>query len=310
MKSSENEKAISMKDALRIFWEWRQASISVEVCFFCRPGSSENVRVSIDGVVRLVDSEGIVTIAGDGREMDLDLRGSEIAHARNTASELRKLNPLDPDSILQVKFPDGEICLIFPYRRVGYPVPGRRRAESGAEWMQNMLSSISDENRQAAKFPGRLFKNSVLKTRRDKASKPRMGKHGPPIFPLAAFVLVFVIVVLALTPSSIPKLMIQLGSRRRMSDPAALVWVIPQDGNYYCHGSVLNGRKPGKFMQQANALALGYQPAFDNYCQNGKVVGLGGRGNGLSAYFHTVRQGGEAIFSRLAQISQSWLPQT
>lgn len=309
MKSAENEKAISMKDALHIFWDWRQASISVEVCFFCRPGSSENVRVSIDGVVRLVDSEGIITIAGDGREMDLDLRGSEITHAQNQAGELKKLNPLDPDSILQVRFPNGEICLIFPYRRVGHPLPSQRRAESGVEWMQNMLSKVSDENRQAAKSR-RLFKGPVLGSLRDKASKPRTGKHGPPIFPLVAFVFVFVVAVLALTPSSIPRLMIQLGSRQKMSDPAALVWVIPQDGNYYCHGSVLDGRKPGKFMQQAGALALGYQPAFGNYCQNGTGLESGNRGNSLSAYFDTVRQGGAAIFSRLAQISQSWIPQT
>ena len=103
MKSTSREKAISFNDALHIFWDWRKASISVEVCFFCRPGSSENVRVSIDGVVRLVDPEGIVTVSGDGREMDLDLRGCEITHARETVGGTKILNPLDPDSILQAK---------------------------------------------------------------------------------------------------------------------------------------------------------------------------------------------------------------
>ena len=310
MKSSERENTISIKDAMLIFWDWRKASISVEVCFLSRPGTSENVRVSIDGVVRLVDSDGVVTIAGDGREMDLDLRGSEITHARNATGELKKLNALDPDTVLDVRFPDGEICLIFPYRRVGYSLVHQNRPQSGKEWMQSMLSMGTDNLRHSNKARGGQSQTSSLETRESKTKKPKLEKYGPPIFPLAGFLLVFLLIVLAVTPSSIPKLMVELGGRQKLTAPTALVWVIPQEGDYYCRGSVLNGREPGKFMQQANALTIGYQPALGNYCQSGQAADTNSKGARLSAYLRTVRQGGVAIFSRLTQLSRSWLPQT
>ena len=310
MKSSEKENTISVKEAMLIFWDWRQASISVEVCFLSRPGTSENVRVSIDGLVRLVDSNGVVTIAGEGREMDLDLRGSEITHARSAAGDPKILNPLDPDTVLQVKFLDGEICLIFPYRRVGYSLLRQNRPESGMEWMQSMLSRSTDSLRHSTKAGGKQSQTSSLETRWSKTRKQGVKKYGPPIFPLAAFLFVFLLIVLAFTPSSIPKLVVGLRTRQKLTDPTAPVWVIPQEGDYYCRGSVLNGRKPGKFMQQAKALMLGYQPALGNYCENGHAAGRSSKGARLSAYLRTVRQGGAAIFSQLTQLSRSLLPQT
>lgn len=310
MKSSETGNTISIKDALFIFWDWRKASISLEVCFLSRPGKSENVRVSIDGVVRLVDSDGVVTIAGDGREMDLDLRGCEITHARNETSELKKLNPLDPDTVLQVRFPDGEVCLIFPYRRVGYPFLRQNRPESGMEWMQSMLSKRTENVPHSAHALRGQAQTSSLETRASKKRNPKLAKYGPPIFHLAGFLLVFLLIVLAFTPSSIPQLIGEFGVHQKLTNPTALVWVIPQEGDYYCRGSVLNGRKPGKFMQQADALMLGYQPALGDYCQNGHAADASSQGTRLSAYLQTVRQGGAAIFSRLTQLSRSWLPQS
>ena len=310
MKPTSREKTISFKEALRIFWDWRQASISVEVCFFCRPGSSENVRVSIDGVVRLVDPDGIVTVSGDGREMDLDLRGCEITHAREAAQGTKILNSLDPDSILQMEFPSGEMCLIFPYRRVGYPAPSQRRPETGMEWMQDALSKSVEDNRRPAKINSGLSLASALATRNGKQSKPRIGKNGPPILPVAAFLLVFLMMVLALTPSSVPKLLVEFSVPRKMSDPSAVVWVIPQDGNYYCSGSVLHGREPGRLMKQGEALTQGYQPALGRYCASGENVRAGSGKSGIGNYFQTVRQGGEALATSLARMSRVWLPQT
>lgn len=301
MKSTENKNTISIKDALLIFWDWRKASISVEVCFLSRPGTSENVRVSIDGVVRLVDMDGIVTIAGDGREMDLDLRGSEITHARNATGELKKLNPLDPDTVLQLTFANGEICLIFPYRRVGFSLREPNRPESGLEWIQGKLSKSERIGQSQA---------LALETRTSKKQKPGLGKYGPPLFPLAGFVFLFLLVLLVLTPSSIPQLMGEFGPRQKLTDPAAVVWVIAQEGDYYCRGSVLNGRKPGQFMQQAKALTLGYQPALGNYCENGHAANSGSQAIRLSAYLRSVRHGGAAIFSRLTQLSRSLLPES
>lgn len=312
MKPTTDGKTILFHDALHIFWDWRQASIPVQVCIVCAPGSSENVRVSIDGMVRLVDSEGVVTISDDGREIDLDLRGCEITRAREAAKGLKKLNPLDPDSILQVKFPNGEACLVFPYRRVASSLAANRRAETGEEWMQEMISRKTNENPRPRKFLGRLFRSSTLHTRSNKSDKARIGKTGPPIFPMAAFLFVFALFVLVLTPSSIPNLMVKMGVRHKeMSDPGALVWVIPQNGNYYCSGSVLHGREPGRLMKQENALTLGYQPAMDRYCQSGEAAaGKGHPQGGLLAYLQTVRQGGAALFSQLTQISHAWLPQS
>ncbi|HVB34245.1 MAG TPA: hypothetical protein VNJ52_07755 [Patescibacteria group bacterium] len=310
MESTPHGKAIPFKDALRIFWDWHRASIAVEVCFFCRPGSSEDVRVSIDGLVNLLDNDGNITVSGDGREIDLDLRGSEVTYAREVPAGLGQPNSLDPDSILQVKFPSGEICLIFPYRRVGSALPGQRRPETGLEWMRNMLPRTAEQDSHATKLPGGVFKISSLAKRSGTASKPRTSRTGPPLFPMGAFLLLFLLITLALTPSGVPRLLGELGVPQKMSDPSATVWVIPQDGDYYCNGSVLNGRKPGKWMTQAEALAFGYQPAIGHYCQAGGTSSADNRGNGFLNYYQAVRHNGEALFSRLVRISYSWLPQT
>jgi hypothetical protein len=309
MRSSSQTKAIPLREALRIFWDWRQASISVEVCFFCREGTYESVRVSIDGVVRLVDSEGIITIAGDGREMELDLRGSEITRARQRDGGPKNLDPLDPDSILQVKFPDGEICLVFPYRRVGLG-NGRRRWETGSEWIQNMIAKAAEQHSGSAKIAGKLFRASALAARHDTASKPRTSKDGPPLLSVAAMLVILVLTALVLTPSGPPRLLFELGVRPKMKDPNTLVWVITRDGNYYCQGSVLDGRKPGSFMSQANALTKGYQPALGGYCQDPDTTGSGTQPAGLFSYYRTLRQGGKAFLSRLTRIPYSWLAQT
>lgn len=295
---------------MRIFWDWRQASISVEVCFLCRPGLSANVRVSIDGIVGLVDPDGIVTVSGDGREMDLDLRGCKITHAREAAQGEKKLDSRDPNSILQVQFPSGEMCLIFPYRRVGGAHLGQRRPETGQEWMQNALSKAGEDARRPVKTKAGPFSASSLAGWNKKAYKPRTGRTGPPLFPVAAFLLVFLAMALALTPTSMPKLLVGLGVRQKLSDPNLLVWVLPQDGDYYCRGSVLHGREPGRLMKQVNALTKGYQPALGNYCQSGGTASIDAGEGGFGVYFQNVRQSSQALFSSLTRMSRAWLPQT
>jgi hypothetical protein len=309
MKSTDQAKGISFKDVIGIFWEWRQASISVEVCFFGKAEDSETVRVSIDGLVSLVDPEGIITVSGDGREIELDLRGCEFQHAKEVPARRDVFDPLDPDSILQVKFPNGEICLVFPYRRVAPSTIAHRRAASGLEWLRSMLGRSSAISFHQKTDAGGLKPHTIssLAAGHDRSSKPGTSRTGPPILPFAAFLVIFVLVAIALTPANLPKLLAEIGlSQRSMSDPNAMVWAIQQEGNYYCSGSVLAGRKPGEFMKQADALTLGYQPALDQYCGSGTESGGAQNGN-FSFYIRQLGQSGGRMFSKLFSFSRSLL---
>ncbi len=309
MKSTDQAKGLSFKDVIGIFWEWRQASISVEVCFFGKAEASETVRVSIDGLVSLVDPEGIITVSGDGREIELDLRGCEFQHAKEVPARQDVFDPLDPDSILQVKFPNGEICLVFPYRRVAPSAIAHRRAASGLEWLRSKLGRSGTLSfRQKTDAGGlKLHTISSLAAGGDRSSKPGTSRTGPPIFPIAAFLVIFLLVAIALTPANVPKLLAEIGlSQRSMSDPNAMVWAIQQEGNYYCSGSVLAGRKPGEFMKQADALTLGYQPALDNYCGSGTGSSAAQNGN-FSFYIQQLGQSGGRMLSRLFYFSRSLL---
>lgn len=310
MKPTAQDKGFSFKEVIGIFWEWRQASISVEVCFFGKAQSSDTVRVSIDGLVSLVDPEGIITVSGDGREIELDLRGCEFRHARELPGPRDVFDPLDPDSILQVKFPNGEICLIFPYRRVAPSTLAHKRAASGLEWLRSKLGHpvtgawMRNVKSEAGKGGGKILS---LTGGRNRGSKPGTSRIGPPIFPVAAFLVIFLIVAGALTPGNIPKLLSEIGvSRRSISNPNAMVWAIRQEGNYYCSGSVLAGRKPGQFMKQADALMLGYQPALGHYCGTDAESGDVPDGN-ISAFFIQLGQSGGRLFSRLLNLSRSLL---
>lgn len=305
MKSSDNGTRLSFKDAIGIFWEWRQASISVEVCFFGKAEACETVRVSIDGLVSLVDPEGIITVSGDGREIELDLRGCEFRHAKEVPARQDLFDPLDPDSILQVKFPSGEICLVFPYRRVAPSAIAQRRAASGIEWLRGKLGRSSTLSfRQKTDSAGRKLETI---SSRNRSSKPGTSRTGPPVLPIAAFMMVFLFVAIALTPGNLPRLLGEMGlSQRSMSDPNAMVWAMQQDGNYYCAGSVLAGRKPGQFMRQADALTLGYQPALDHYCGAGAASAVPQNGN-FSLYIQQLGQSSGKALTKLLYLSRALL---
>jgi hypothetical protein len=309
MKPTAQDKGFSFKKVIGIFWEWRQASISVEVCFFGKAESSDTVRVSIDGLVSLVDPEGIITVSGDGREIELDLRGCEFRHAREVPERQDIFDPLDPDSILQVKFPNGEVCLIFPYRRVAPSTLAHKRAASGLDWLRGKLGHpvtgawMKKADSHTGKAGARIFS---LSGGYDRSSKPGTSRTGPPLFPVAAFLVIFLMAAFALTPGSFSKLLSEIGvSQRSMSDPNAMVWAIQQEGNYYCSGSVLAGRKPGQFMKQADALTRGYQPALGHYCGSG-MENTAPDGN-ISAFFIQLGQSGGRLFSRLLSLSRSLL---
>jgi hypothetical protein len=309
MKSTDLDKGLSFKDAIGIFWEWRQASISVEVSFFGKAEKSETVRVSIDGLVSLVDPEGIITVSGDGREIELDLRGCEFQHAKEVPGRQDIFDPLDPDSILQVKFPNGEVCLVFPYRRVAPSAMGHRRPASGLEWLRNKLgrSATSSFSRKTDSVRLKQHPNSSLADGRKRNSKPGTSRTGPPIFAIGAYFVIFVAVAIALTPGSLPKLLVEMGlSQRSMSDPNAMVWAIQQEGNYYCSGSVLAGRQPGEFMKQSDALTQGYQPATGHYCDTG--TGSNGAPNGsVSFYLQQLGESGGRVLSKFFSLSRSIL---
>lgn len=299
MKQTNKPNVIPFNYALQIFWEWRLASICVEVSFFGKARSSETVRVSIDGLVTLVDPVGIVTISGDGREMELDLRGCQISRAREAPSRREAVTPLDPDSILQVAFPGGETCLVFPYRRVAHMPSGQRRAESGLEWLRNKLANSGRA--------GNLARSSLTGAERDCTRRGRR-RSAPPFVPVIAGVFVALLVVLAMTPLGAPKLLTEVGlSSSPLNDPDAPVWVIRQAGNYYCRGSVLAGRKPGQFMKQADALTLGYQPALDHYCGDAGASVSASRRRGVLGYFHNLFENSRLLFSFIVSRSRTWI---
>jgi hypothetical protein len=302
MKPTELGKGLSFKDAIEIFWEWRQASISVEVCFFGKAKESESIRVSIDGLVSLVDPQGIITVSGDGREIELDLRGCHFHHAKDVPGRQDAFDPLDPDSILQVRFPNGEICLVFPYRRVAPSMLAHRRASSGLEWLRNKVGGSSTFSLRRKTDSTRHKPHPVSSGNR--SSKPGTSRSGPPIFPIAAFLATFIFVAIALTPANLPKLLSELGlGPQSTNDPSAMVWAIQQEGNYYCSDSVLAGRKPGEFMTQSDALTLGYQPALGHYCGTANAQ----RNGSVAFYIQQLSQTSTRFLSKLFYFSRSLL---
>lgn len=261
---------ILLKDAIDIFWEWRLASIRIEVqCFSGAPKSSGAVRMHVDGLVSLVDPEGMITVSGDGREIELDLRECTINRLKPKCGQDDGIHPLDPDSSLEVQFPTGEICLVFPFRRAGGPVCLQDKM-----WQRDLIRPGGKASLAASDPRPSGFSSSGAVSYDDSssgglklgASSPVLGWLGIPIVPAALAVLCFLMTVLALVPSSIPNLLGAMGYSKKMADPGAMVWAIQSKGSYYCTGSVLSGREPGQYFTQTDALTRGYQPADGRYC--------------------------------------------
>ncbi len=309
MKTGDRSRGIPFKDAVRIFWDWRQSSISLEVCFLGKGDEAEAVRVSIDGLVTLVDPEGKITISGDGREIELDLRGCRFDRAGETPRGGELFNPLDPDSILQITFPNEQVCLIFPYRRVsGLPV-GARRPMSGMDWLREKLGRPAPRRRSTdfAFRSRRSASHSAIAPVQDSESKPAKTRRGPAIFPIAAIACAFLFVALVFAPAPASRLLRKMGIRltpASLKDPNARVWVIQSEGNYYCDGSVLAGHQPGQYMTQGNALTLGYQPALGRYCGEGSGYGSSDAQGRFTYYFFRLRETGRRLLSKFVALSR------
>jgi hypothetical protein len=291
-------KMIPLKDAIDIFWQWRLASIRIEVQWFSgEPKSPGAVRMHVDGLVSLMDPEGVVTVSGDGREIEFDLRQCAVKHLKGKPGETGGVHPLDPDASLQIEFPNGEVCLVFPFRRAGGPVFVQQEI-----WQRGLIPAagkvtlpLSDPRPTGFSASGPVSYDASssggLKLR---AASPVTGWLGVPIVPVAMLVLFCLMTVLAMVPSSVSNLLAAMGYSKKMADPGAMVWAIQSKGSYYCSGSVLLGREPGRFLTQADALTLGYQPADGRYC--GGVMQY----DPLAAAVGK----GKAFFSRMAALAR------
>ncbi|HEV2388072.1 MAG TPA: hypothetical protein VGS20_12545 [Candidatus Acidoferrales bacterium] len=261
---------LPLDDVLDIFWQWRLASICIEVQFFsCEPKSPGAVRMHVDGLVSQVNPEGIITVSGAAGEIELDLRQCAVKYLKDKPGLDAAINALDPDCSLHVTFPTGEICLLFPYRRASASGFLQQRLwQRDLVWPGGKLSSPSSDPRPTGHSPSDPagYDNSSPGGLRLSSVSPLSGWLGIPVAPAALLVLFSLMTILTLIPWSFPKFLHNVGYSRKMADPGAMVWTIQSNGSYYCAGSVLDGRQPGKHMSQADALTVGYQPAAGRYC--------------------------------------------
>jgi hypothetical protein len=137
-RTSAAQSAISLKEALRAFRNWNSASIPVRVSFLGKAAASETVRVSMNGLVTLVDPQGMVTVSGEGREIKLDLRVCEFSIADDSVELADVSQPLGSHPALQLRFPNRAVCLVVPCRPNAGALDSRCPA-SGFGWLRNRL---------------------------------------------------------------------------------------------------------------------------------------------------------------------------
>jgi hypothetical protein len=305
---------ISLKNVLDTFWDWRMASVCVEVDWFaCQSGAPATARVSLDGLVTHVDPAGIVTVSGDGREIELDLRPCSFRRPREIFGR-GALESLDPDSILQIDFPTGEVCLLFPYRRVAASHHVAGQILHGLQWSKNDLSLLSTEARPSGEESPQPKpepeEESTKARKRKQPPPPKIVKTNPPLFPVVSVMLCIALIVLVIIPLKVPEMLAQLSFHTEpMTSPSARVWVIPEEGSYYCSGSLMSGRQPGHYMEQAEALTKGYQPAMGHYCESGGAESgqpAGRLTSPLTTPFLSLRETGARFWADLEALPRSW----
>jgi hypothetical protein len=91
----------------------------------------------------------------------------------------------------------------------------------------------------------------------------------PPLLPALGLFLCFVLRPMPSVPQNYMWKVIQR-FHHPVVVPSAQVWAIQSEGTYYCSGSMMYGHQPGKYLAQADALTLGYQPALGSYCEPDK----------------------------------------
>jgi hypothetical protein len=301
---------LAMKDVLDSFWDWRMGSVCVEVDWFSnQAGAPTAARVSLDGLVTQVDSAGIVTVSGEGREIELDLRRSSFRRPRETFAR-GALDSLDPETILEIDFPSGDVCLIFPYRRVAVTRPATGQILHGLQWSKNDLSLLANHAASSEESAEPKQEEPAAEQRKP-ARPPKIVKIRPPLMPVVSVMLTVAVILLVIIPLQVPQRLIQQLDfhTARMTSPSTRVWVMPSKGTYYCSGSMMNGRQPGHFLGQAEALSRGYQPAMGSYCTSGKP-GDGGAGGSLQpGPFFTLQQRGAQVLAKLAELPHLLLSQ-
>lgn len=295
---------MELASALEMFWQWRLASTPVEVDWYvCAPGGAAKARVSVDGLVAQVESSGFVRVAGEGREIELDLRECSFARARPKA-RVAAGEMHDPETILRIDFPSGEVCLVTPNRRVASSLPVGGQIVHGLQWSKYDLSLLrKEEEEEAAEPAAKTAKEPEEEKEKRKAPPPKIVKIRPPMMPVIAVMLTTAVIMMVVIPLQIPRDIADLlFTPRSVNDPKTTVWVRPSEGSYYCAGSVMYGRGPGRSMEQGRALTLGYQPALGRYCPSGEKAGGDEEAGTVSQAMAEFQARGERVLSWITRV--------
>lgn len=144
--------AIPLKEAVRAFREWKNGSVTLQIFYLGKAADSDGVRVSMNGLVTLVDPRGVVTVSGGGQEIRLDLNICECSIAKNSFELQSFPQSLASDSALRLAFPNGAVCLIVlgipdskPQPSVGPSVP--------FQWLQNKLARPAVQHKPVKEPP-------------------------------------------------------------------------------------------------------------------------------------------------------------
>jgi hypothetical protein len=143
---------IALQDALRIFRHWHTASVRLQILFVGKSGITETVRVALKGTVAKVDSSGMVTVSGEGRQIRLDLHGCEVSAPGNGASSHSARKHLSQDSAFQIVFPGGATCFVSPVRSDSGAAAARRNG-SRLSWLRRKMGRPAREGSPADRPP-------------------------------------------------------------------------------------------------------------------------------------------------------------
>lgn len=106
----------------------------------------------MNGLVTLVDSHGIVTVSGEGREIKLDLHVCEFSIADDSSELPGSGQPSASHPALQLTFPNRAVCLVFPCRWVSGAPDGPRPAGDSRR-LQNKPESPAAQSNPANDLP-------------------------------------------------------------------------------------------------------------------------------------------------------------
>lgn len=123
--------AVAFADALRVFREWNREATPIEVSYRGKAGFAAAVHVTVKGIVVRVEADGIVAIAGEGREIELDLRIGELTLLAEAGRSGKGIERIGADSAFCVVYGTAT-CELRP-RPGPLPKPARR-VERGFRW--------------------------------------------------------------------------------------------------------------------------------------------------------------------------------